>query len=264
MRRGATASAGFAYHRAMGYSVVLNDDLLAFAERIVGETELHLDTGGPPGHGIQLRLRQVRELRAAEPWPALHVAWSTKHLEAERMLTVPERRFGSGGPTDAQLAHERMVVEVITRLRANPNAKGAVVDPGWVAFPVVPWEDVEGLPLDDAVGEGAFRTAADVDPVVARRAGPSPLESMLVWIASSPDRRLVDTPREVVLTRAQLYARFAEGVTRRLPRTSLRERLGPADDDAVYVFGRRTRLVLTHREGCPVREALDAQLEGET
>ena len=247
----------------MAYSVVLGDDLLAFSERFVGKTELHVDAGRPPGHGIQLRLHQVRALRAIEPWPALHVAWSTAHLDLERTLVPPERRFGSGGPTEAQLAHEEMVVEVITRLKANPKAASIAIDPGWAAVPVVPWVEVEGLPDDDPAGPGAFRTAADMDPVVARRAAPSPLEKMLVWLASSPDRRMVDTPGEVVLTRENVFARFSEGATRRLPRASLRERSGPVDDDAVYVFGRRTRLVMPHRDGCPVRAALDEQLASE-
>lgn len=247
----------------MGYTVVLGGDLLAFSERFVGDTELHVDALEPPGHGIQLRLNQIRELKATDPWPALHVAWSTEHLDLERTLVPPERRFGSGGPTEAQLAHERVVTEVIARLKANPRAASVAIDEGWAAFEVVPWAEMEGFPEDDEAGDGAFRTPADMDPVVARREPPSTLEKMLVWIASSPDRRLADTPGEVVLTREQVFARFSGGAVRRLPRRSLRARKGPVDDDAVYVFGRRTRLVLPHREGCPVRAALDEQLGGE-
>lgn len=247
----------------MGYSVVLGDDLFAFSERFLGDTELRVDASEPPGHGIQLSLDRVRELRAVDPWPALHVAWSTAHVDLERTLVPPERRFGSGRPTEAQLAHEQMVVEVVARLRSNPKAASIAIDPGWTAFEVIPWVDVQGLPDEEAAGQGAFRTAADMDPVVARRAPHTSLEKMLIWVASSPDRRMVDTPDEVVLTREQVFARFSKGATRRLPRASLRERRGPVDDDAVYVFGRRTRLVLPHRDGCPVRAALDAQLASE-
>lgn len=243
----------------MGYAVAIGDDLFAFAESLLADTELRVGATEPPGRGIQLRLHQIRELKAVEPWPALHVAWSTKHLELDRTLVPSERRFGSAGPTEAQLAHERMVTDVIARLKANPRAASIAIDEGWAAFPVVPWTPVEGFP-EDAPGDGAFRTAADADPVIARRAPPSTIETLLVWIASSPDRRLAETPGEVVVTRDHLYARFSDGRVRRLPRHILRTRKGPTDDDAVYVFGRRTRLVLPHREGCPVRAALDEQL----
>jgi hypothetical protein len=243
----------------VGYAVSIGDDLFAFAESSFSDTELRVDVTAPPGEGIQLRLHQIRELKAVEPWPALQVAWRTKHLELDRTLVPSERRFGSGGPTQAQLAHERMVTDVIARLRANPRAVSIAIDEGWAAFPVVPWAPVEGFPAD-APGAGAFRTAADTDPVVARRAPPTPIEKLLIWIASSPERRLVDTPGEAVLTREHLYARFSGGAVRRLPRHTLRTRKGPADEDAVYVFGRRTQLVLPHREGCLVRAALDEQL----
>ncbi|MFK7990787.1 MAG: hypothetical protein AB8I08_32505 [Sandaracinaceae bacterium] len=242
----------------MAYSVQLGDDLFAFAERRFGETEVTLDVQEPPGYGIQLRLEQLETVAAVEPWPSLHVAWKTKHLTLDRTLSPPERRFGDGGPTNAQRAHEEMVLTVVEQLRASSAA--SAVERGWTAFDVVPWEQTQEWPDDAEVGDGAFRTAADADPVVARRASPSPLESLLVWLASSPDKRLVNTPREVVLTREQLYARFSDDVVRRLPRDCLRARRGPPDKDAVYLFGRRTRLVLPHRDGCPVREALDAQL----
>lgn len=244
----------------MAYSVRLGKDLFAFAERTFGETELTLGDE-PPGHGIQLRLEQIQSIAAVEPWPSLHVAWKTKHLSLERTLAPAERRFGSGGPNDAQLAHEAMVEQVIDGLRTGPAA--SVVDRGWAGVGVVPWVETELWPDDASVGEGAFRTAADADPIAARRGPPSPLEAMLVWIASSPDRRLANTPREVILTREHLYARFSDDVVRALHRASLRTRLGPADEDAVYVFGRRTRLVLPHRDGCAVRALLDAQLAEE-
>lgn len=244
----------------MGYSVTLNDDLLAFSEGLFATTQLQVDTGGPPGHGIQLRLSQIREIRAIEPWPGLYIAWSTKHLSPERTLAPPPRRFGMNGPTETQLEHERMVVELIERLKANPRSRGIRITEGWAGFPHVEWDDVEGFPDGAPVGEGAFRSSADPDHVVARRGPPSPLEATLMWLASSPERRLVDTPQEVVLTREHIYVSVAKKGVRVLPRDTLRRRKGEAEEDAVYIFGRRTRLVLAHREGCEVRAALDAQL----
>ena len=132
----------------MGYAVSIGDDLFAFAESSLSDTELRVDVTAPPGEGIQLRLHQIRELKAVEPWPALQVAWRTKHLELDRTLVPSERRFGSGGPTQAQLAHERMVTEVIARLKANPRAASIAIDEGWAAFPIVPWAPVEGFPAD--------------------------------------------------------------------------------------------------------------------
>lgn len=269
----------------MGYVVALVEDGLAFgslsyaeATVLLGEPEI-LDwrkrharfverqrefTGSEPGllwpFDIRLKLRHLRVVEALEPWPTLRVTWEEDRVEDHRTIAPPARRFGAGGPTKTQLRHEAMVVELLGLLK-NKAPRRATVDFGWAGVANQPWLRVDAMPEEAPRGDGVFRSAGGPSRIVARRDAPTPLESMLVWLASSPDRLWVDTPREVVLTRDYLYARFARGSLRCLPRETLRERRGPSGDDAVYVFGRRTLLVLTHRDGCPVRAALDAQLD---
>lgn len=191
----------------MGWSVVLNANLLAFAEGLTVKTALHVNTEGPPGHGIQLRLDQVKELRGIDPWPGLYISRRTKHLESERRLMPPSLKFRSQGPYDAQLVHEAMVVELFERLAANPRAAHVKLTPGWAGQPNVEWIEVDSFPEGEVAGQGAFRTA-HIEQVVARRSAPGSLEYLLLWLASSPQRRLANTPAEVVLSRENLYARF--------------------------------------------------------
>lgn len=265
----------------MGHVVALVEDALAFGSFafapstvLVGKREVldwckkHTETrrehGGPQPSGlwpfnIRLRLRNLRVVEAIEPWPALRICWEQERVEDERTLSPPPRRFGAGGPTRGQTQHEAMVVELLGLLKQKAPRR-AELRWGWAGVSNQPWLRVDAMPEEAARGQGVFRHHAGPSHLVAEREPPTSFEAMLEWLASSPDRLWVDTPREVALTRDHVYARFARGVVRCLPRESLRERRGPADADAVYVFGRRTRLVLTHREGCPVRVALDAQL----
>lgn len=204
----------------MGYAVLLNDDLLAFADG-AGMSRLRIESGGDdlPGHGTQLRMHRLVTVEAVEPWPALRIAWKTRHLSKGWILAPPSKRSGLGGPTRRQLAHETMVVQLLEALSTHPRASDLELRLGWAALPHVHWAAAEAFPEETRRGEGAFRRGAGPARIVARRPGPTPFGALLVWLASSPDRKWVETPGEVVLTREQVFVRVPRGVSAASPGT---------------------------------------------
>ena len=157
-----------------------------------------------------------------------------------------------------ELAFEERVSELFEEARARLPADR--VREGWLATPVEEWETVERWPGEDEGDDGpAYRRSARApDPVVATRPPPSGGRTMLDWLASSPSRPFGEMVREARLTSKHLYVRRRCGRIDRMRREALRARRGGGD--AVYVFGRRTELVLNGRASCPVCQALDAQL----
>ena len=213
---------------------------------------------------LQLRWYELMELSFEHPWPE----WSIRFRSAG---TVDTRHYrpGSGqralgfGASDGQKARfEEMAESFLATVREHSRAKVKV---GWQAHPTVRWERVNDLPSQSLVGEGAFRTAASGPQIVAQREPKNPLQTIWAWFASSPERRWRDTPRELVVTKDSLFARFWNGQAYRLPLAALRERRAHEDsDDAVFVFGRSTHVVLLDTENCPVDAALRRALAAHT
>lgn len=223
-----------------------------------------LDTTNP--NAIVLRWHELRELAAVDPWPRFRVRWR-----------------GPGGGDDHTFAPARDVVltllmpalapepfaEQVGRLiehtqRHAPHA----VRRGWLDAPEVRWERVGSMPevaggARPELGHGAFRAIARPVEEMATAVRPPnrPLESMMQWLMSTPDRPWRQHPREVRLGPEHLYAARRDGTIWRVPLETLRARVGEPSEDALYVFGRRTSIVLTKRDACEVRAALDARLE---
>ncbi len=200
-------------------------------------------------------LDALRRLDATGRWPGLVIGWDEPGAAYdERHLRPRPPTFGAG-PGRESFWFEA-TVERVFRL-ANREAWPVHLAEGWVVVPHVEWERA---PIWPTAGRGAtYRTAATARAVV-RRPRYRARELLSTWLGSGPQRPWEATPREVVLTEQHVYARFATGDACRLPLQSLRIRLGEADEDAIYVFGRRTQLVLPYRTDCPVRSVLDARL----
>ncbi len=214
---------------------------------------------------MPLRWSELVELAAIDPWPRFRVRWSSDltRVVGEHVFT-PTPALGFGlvrvlSPDEFASQLENLIVHAAAH-------RPEVVKRGWVDAPDIDWEEVSSMPEppteQPALGDGAFRAAQrPVEEVaIAMRGRPSPLEAMIDWLASSPDRPWQLHPREARLSAEYFYALQRDGSIERVARSTLRVRLGGVDEDAVYLFGRRAAAVLTHREGCPVRTALDAQL----
>lgn len=203
---------------------------------------------------IVLRWEEPWSLHVLETWPRAHLRWS--HGE------IPLRPGASPFHASPEVFARRLEA-LVEHLEAYAPAK--VRERGWLEIPEAEWERVRALPeapSDEQVGTGAFRSAPRPveEAVVAERGALAPLEAMLGWLASSPERPWRAHPRQVRLTDTYVYAERRDKSAWRLPLETLRGRRGRVDGDTVYVFGRQTLLVLLHREGCPVQGMLDARL----
>jgi hypothetical protein len=255
----------------------LTQPMLVVGWDALGGTKLtdrqYLDTSLTPrevfevaSFDVKFAFGKLERLEPRDPWPSLYVKWRFDNGDDERLFRPvlrrlpvlefsPRRRdieaFGAlvGGLVDAATEYAPQLV-LVKRIRR-----------GWLAYPHIEWELCDAMPIERPAGDGAFRTAQRDAGVVARRPRGSPFATLLAWLASSPAKPWRATPRELTLTHDHLYARFHDGTVRRLPRSALRKRVGQVDDDAVYVFGRGTNVVLPYEKACPVRTALDAQLE---
>ena len=201
---------------------------------------------------LDVRWTQLWELRLVEPCPCFEVEWRHVGGRSQRLIAP---RFQS-----EREAVERDVLTLVEHVREH---RPHVLEAGWSAFPDVEWEQVSQLPAKHAgvlQGEGAYRAARvkAEERIVATWGPPTALGSMLQWLASTPDRRWRQHPKRVVLTETYVYAERRDGTFARLPLDTLRLRRG--EDDAVYVFGRKTPLVLPDIAGSTAREELDRRL----
>ena len=213
---------------------------------------------------VLVRWHELRRLELLDPWPCFRLSWRS--------------RGARGDDTFGPYAHEapHAFASAVERLVEAASAHApSLVRRGWLDVPDVSWEATEGLPepfvADAAPALGAFRTAARDTPtpettIVARRHAPPTFEALLVWLRSSPARPSVLLPREAVICGdGMLHVRWRDGRCGRIPLDALRLRLNvPLQDehadDAVYVFGRATRLLLVGRSRCDVAQALDRHL----
>lgn len=201
---------------------------------------------------LDVRWPELWQLRLVEPCPSFEVEW--RHVGGRS-----ERRFV------ARFRSERLEVEqAVLRLADHVTEhRPHALEPGWSAFENVPWERVGRLPEEtrgQTRGEGAYRQArvSPEERVVATWGPPSAMGAMLQWLASTPERRWRDHPKRVVVTERFVYAHRRDDTFARLPLETLRLRRG--DDDAIYVFGRKTELVLPESRRGDARDALDERL----
>jgi hypothetical protein len=207
-------------------------------------------------HSYLFPFRDVVAVEAVEPWPCFEVEWRDAGGTSKKRF-VP--RFRS--ERDAVGRDVEKLFRYLERERRGDLAKR-----GWLDAPVVHWERVKGFPDEeerDDAAPGAYRRAARTagETILARREEPSAFETLLDWLASSPDHPWRDHPRDVAVTDEHVYVRRRDETVHRLPLATLRGVRKNRDLDALYVFGRNTILLLPRRDGCPVLALLDARFE---
>jgi len=220
----------------------------------------------PPLSAVLVRWHELRGLELLDPWPSFRLRWGG--------------RGARGDATFAPHLHEdpREFVEALERLVVAATERApTIVARGWLDAPDVPWEPTADLPVASIPQAGpklgAFRTPArETSPpeftVMARRKAPPTFEALVLWLRSSPRRPLDLLPREAVVTAdGMLHVRWRDRRCARIPVDTVRLRffvpLGEwQSPDAIYVFGRATRLLLVDRMHCEVAQALDRHLDG--
>ncbi len=205
-------------------------------------------------HEVVVPWTRLERLEAVDPWPGLRIRWREAEFPGDAYFTA------DGDARQFEARVEQLVDYAAEQLGARASR---VIADGWLARADVQWEVVAHFPRDPEPGQaGVYRTAAPTrphEPILARRAAPSPYEALLVWLASTPEEPLHEHVREVLVTDAYLYARRRNGAVARLPIWALYTRLGSRD--SVYVFGRRVRVILPERDApCPVVAHLDRVL----
>lgn len=240
----------------MGLEITFSDG--GFHHRVTLGNEHHWkETRYPAASaGPKVLYQQVREARLDDPWPgiSLNVAGVEGALRFHPRKVHQLFQFE---PSDRSFAQfEAVALQLVERIAEHG---GAEVDRGWNAVPDVPWEEVHELPEFSEHKERAGYRSHQLR-VLARRNPPSPFHTLLLWLASSPDKPWRQTTRELVMTEHQIYQTQYDGDLKRLPLDALRKRLGPSDGDAVYVFGRKSFLLLPHAKGCEVQAELERRL----
>ncbi|HJL20491.1 MAG TPA: hypothetical protein RMH99_32790 [Sandaracinaceae bacterium LLY-WYZ-13_1] len=214
------------------------------------EIRIRRDVADEPGPSLVSTVRyhvgpdRLAHLEAVAPWPRIRVRTLDHDLTIRPGRGVDERVMGAQ-------------VERIFDWAARRS--DATREPGWLTLPVVPWERAETWPTEQKrLGDGAFRTAPGaLDPLVAERTGPTPLERFWIWLSTGEPSRDAD----VALTGRFVYRRRA-GRIERVPRDTLRSLHRSEDDDRVFCFGRSTKLLLLARpDPCPLVAGLEADLE---
>jgi len=201
---------------------------------------------------VVVDLFQVYHLEPIDPWPSVAVGWVERGA-AYRSIVTPRER-------DAE-EFAAVVEEVVEACeRSAPRA----VSRGWLAVPDVPWERTDALPREKEEGPmmRGYRLRPGVpDPVLATReiaAGEARLWTFVAARLRRPPHRV--EPRTIVLTERYLYVRTIAGRALRIPADTLRDGRYDADGDAVYVFGRRTELLVVHDGACPLTPILRSRV----
>lgn len=240
------------------------------------QASAHPDAGGylpSPDVGpfdTVVRWEELTLVEPIHPWPALRVRWEpaggthareqVHHPRGPRAL-LPR----SPAAVEAMETFGALVEQLIGWIRDHHPRAEQVISPGWTDLPDVPWERAPGLPEDEPAAGGAYRASGRSrrvlgQRVVARRPRPTVTELLLAWLALSDRKPWRETLREAVLTDDHVYVELWDRSTWRLPLGALTVRLGETASDAVYVFGKRTFLVLTAREGDELTRRLDLLL----
>jgi hypothetical protein len=225
----------------------------------IGWTAEELVFVRPDGLRYRFAWSSIRRIAAAHPWPTVEV---DRSVEPTPLVIRP---WKPALPRTAdQLARcESFAEGVATLFDATDLPGGLVRERGWLDLPEVPWERADGLP-DEERAAGAYRSGGLSREVVARRVlKTKPRASMVAalhgWLGRSRAERERDTLRQVVVTADRVAVEMWDGTVWRLPLEALAARVDDRSD-RVYVFGRRTFLVLAADGGCPVLEALDARI----
>jgi hypothetical protein len=196
--------------------------------------------------------REVQCLAAVRPWPCFRVV----HAGASELLAP----HGRAALVTMRRAAFAAAVEKLF-VYAAPILNKRLMR-GWLDAPQIEWERVESMPslVEPISASGAYREGRPLVEEIATacRPAPDPLEAMVQWLASGPDKPWREHPREVRTSAEFVYVLRRDRSTWRIPIAALSDRRGGGD--AFYVFGRSTELLLPQRNVCPVRQILDARL----
>ncbi len=142
------------------------------------------------------------------------------------------------------------------------HAPGVRVKRGWLDAPVVPFTPEDELPRRAmaTVAVGAFRTHAGVATDVIADRTFAPFESLLLFMASRPERPWRHMPRAYSVTTERLFIERRSGAIDSLPLETLRDQAGFGGPDTVYLFGRDTCVILPGDPRCPVRAELNRRV----
>jgi len=206
-------------------------------------------------HQLVFPFKTLVSVEATDPYPTFEIEWRHMGGKTRRRFIARFRRDEEAWGASV----ERIFAHLDERF---PH----VVHRGWLDAQHTEWEPAAGFPDEgpsDDDKRGGYRLSARDAPaeeVVAERASPKPLEAMMDWLASGPDSPWREHPREVKVTVNHVYVRRRDDAVYRLPLSALRCGRKNTTGDVVYVFGRRTRLLLPHRDACAVVTALNALL----
>ncbi len=219
----------------------------------------------PMMNAVLVRWHDLLRIALVDPWPCFRLRWRTRVGKSEDVF----------GPAEGE-SESKFSLAVMRLAEATAQRGPLLVSRGWLDAPDVEWEPVAALPVLEQVvtrhEAGAFRTSArEVERqavgVLARRGAPSTFDALLIWLHSSPARPLSRLPQEVLVTEDEdVYVRFGDESCARIPLAALRVRINVRSnaftepDDAFYVFGRATRLLLLDRSECPVARLFDERL----
>jgi hypothetical protein len=208
-----------------------------------------------------LTWRELVRIEAVDPWPCIELEW--KNARVHGVVTGNSRRtVKPWRAMDERTFEEKLVLPLIQHV--EDHDPGSIVR-GWLDSPHADWERVNEMPRDPSGDEivSDYRVAARPPEkvILARRGAPKPIDTMLLWLSSRPSFPWKEQPREVILTKHHVWARRRDDSVWRIPRKTLRTSRR-SKDDHIYVFGRCTRLYLSHERGCGLIEALDGQMTG--
>jgi hypothetical protein len=220
------------------------------------------DACGRALRSMYIRWEEISRIEPVDPFPTLAIECRTNQIR-QRELVRPNRRVPLEPFADLALAF----------LDEAKKRRPSAVLPGWTELAVVPWEPVPSMP-NEAVRThgGAYRISFRAESVVATRTPARLSERVLMGFGAETVSRedsgfelLADEPfpwtvagAHVVLTSEHAYVRD-RGVSGRLPLDLLRRRIA-LSRFVVYLFGRRTILVVSDRPSCPVQRILDDRL----
>lgn len=203
------------------------------------------------GAQLHIGFDSIRRIAAVDPWPAFRLEYVEVGVPHSYEASIPEGMFDPNAP------RERVAPTIHNFLTLAQNLD-LPLTLGWFGHGHVPLERVKGFPADKPTK--GYRVSGRAERLVARFHPLSPAEYLTSWLASSPSRPWRDSPREAALSERYLYVRHGLRGYARLPLSALRARLGGTEEDAVYVFGQRTYVVLPYRDDDPLRPKLDLHL----
>jgi hypothetical protein len=214
---------------------------------------------------IVLTWEEVRRIRLVEPYGSVEIESRFENVLQREVVRAPRPAL-----------LEPFASLVLDFVAAAQLHRPQALREGWDQHAAVPWEPTAGMPTDplDSPG-GAYRAPLRPELVVAARTGARLGERVRRILRSDSVERKTEEGSfehllaqqslpwavygdEVAVTHDHVYARSPRGPMR-IALDTLRRRID-LPQLRLYLFGRRSLLLLAGRTRCVVQEALDARL----